>query len=93
MSKSKPLMDTLQPYEAFADWIPHRISKRQLLNMAETCRFPTYVKAYPRSTPLWRLGDVVEWIAANYGEVLPDYCDRLGREGLSGLPFSHGKPV
>ena len=93
MSKSKPSMDTLQPYEAFVDLIPHRISKRQLLNMAETSRFPAYVKAYPRATPLWREGDVIKWIVANYGSVLSDYCDQLERLGFNCPPFSHGKSV
>lgn len=93
MNKKKPSMDALQPYEAFAELIPHRISKRQLRNMAETSRFPAYVKAYPRATPLWREGDVVEWIAANYSEVLPDYCARLERDGFNCPPFSHGKSV
>jgi hypothetical protein len=92
MSKSKPQMETLQPYEAIFNLIPHRISKRQLINMSETGRFPAYVKAYPRATPLWREGDVVDWIAANYGEVLPHYCDRLEREGFNCPPFN-GKSV
>lgn len=93
MSKSKQSMDTLLPYEEFADRIPHRISKRQLLTMAETSRFPAYVKAYPRATALWRLGDVVQWIVASYGKVLPDYCDRLERDGFNCPPFSHGQSL
>lgn len=90
MSKSEPLMGRLQPYEAFVDLIPHRISKRQLLNMAETSRFPAYVKAYPRATPLWREGDVIAWIVANYRGVLSEYCDQLERSGFDSPPFSHG---
>lgn len=92
MSKSKSPMETLQPYEAIFNLIPHRISKRQLINMSETGRFPAYVKAYPRAAHLWREGDVVGWIVAAYSSVLPAYCDRLEREGFKCAPFSHDEP-
>lgn len=92
MNKKRSL-DGLRPYEGFADWIPHHITRRQALAMAADGRFPPFVRAYARAEPLWREGDIVDWIAAQYGGVLGKYVERLEREGLSGLPFSHGKPL
>lgn len=90
VSESKPSLNVLLPYEGFADWVPHRISKRQILHMSLGSKFPPFVKAYPRAIPLWREGDVIAWIVANYAGVLPDYCDRLVRHGFSCPPFSMG---
>ena len=92
MSK-KQFMDTLRSYHEFADWIPHRITKRQAQAMAADGRFPPFVRAYTRAEALWREGDIVRWIADRYKAVLPTYVERLEREGLSGSSFSHGKPV
>jgi hypothetical protein len=93
MNKSKPSPYALRQYLDFAEFIPHRISKRQVVNLATTGRFPSFVQAYPRAEPLWREGDIVEWIAANYGGVLPEYVTRLRIEGFSGEPFCHGERV
>lgn len=89
----KHSMDTLRAYHEFAAFIPHHMTRRQTLAMAADGRFPGFVRAYTRAEALWREGDIVSWIATNYKSVLPAYVDRLEREGLTGAPFTHGKPV
>jgi hypothetical protein len=85
MSK-KRAMDTLCSYDRVVDWIPHRITRRQALAMAADGRFPQFVRAYTRAEPLWREGDIVDWIAAHYRKLLPDFVARLEQEGFTGKP-------
>lgn len=82
-------MNTLKSYEEFADFIPHRISRRQALAMAADGRFPPFVRAYSRAEAYWREVDIIRWIVFRYKAVLPEYTARLEREGLCGAPFSH----
>jgi hypothetical protein len=93
MSEKKQTMDTLRAFDSFSGYIPHAMTRRQALAMAADGRFPPCVRAYTRAEPLWREGDIVGWIAVNYGPILPEYVERLERDGLTGSPFSHGKSL
>lgn len=93
MSDYKYQMNMLKTYDEFIDWVPHRLSRRQVLAMSAVGRFPPFARVYPRAPALWHENQLVRWISDQYRDVLPDYVARLEREGLSGAPFSHGKPV
>lgn len=93
MSKYKHPMDMLRTYDEFVDWIPHRLTRRQVLVMSAEGRFPPFARVFPRAPALWHENQIVRWISDHYRNVLPDYVARLEREGLSGAPFSHGKPL
>jgi hypothetical protein len=85
-------MEMLRTYDEFVDWIPHHLTRRQVLAMSAEGRFPPFARIYPRAPALWHESQIVQWISDNYRAVIPDYVARLEREGLTGAPFN-GKSV
>lgn len=69
-------------HQDYVGMLPLKLTYRQCINLADTQRFPKYVRkgGHWRGQALWKRSEIVAWIEKSFGALIPSRVARFKRE-------------